>query len=221
MVAMSGALHNKSNQHEEYARGAVRYSLLVSKLKMALVGVALLLILLMVIWPHIDGGRSAFIVDFEEVTASSIDGRPRMEKPNMYGVDSKNQPFNISADYGMQEGEKQFFLSSVDGNIDMNNGRNLNIRSDSATYQSDSKYLQLKGNVVVLSDDGYEVSAPKADADLKKGEIKGQRGVIVQGPLGSLVADRFEMDTIGERMLFERNVEMRLYPAKGKDLPKL
>jgi lipopolysaccharide export system protein LptC len=139
-----------------------------------------------------------------------------MTKPRLTGTDESGQPFTVTAESARQESDSnRAKLNKVEADITLKDGTWINLVSDSGVVDPDSRKLDLAGNISFYSDNGYEAHTPAASVDLRTGIVRGNEPVRVQGPLGTLTADRFELHRSTKTLYFRGNVSSAFYQDVG------
>jgi lipopolysaccharide export system protein LptC len=82
-------------------------------------------------------------------------------------------------------------------------------------YQS-SEYLDLFQDVKVRDAEGYEFTTTAARVYVQDGRVQGLEPISGIGPLGDIIADSYEIEDEGDRVIFRGNVGFTLYPD-GRD----
>lgn len=82
-------------------------------------------------------------------------------------------------------------------------------------YQND-EYLDLFQDVKVRDAEGYEFTTTAARVYVQDGRVQGLEPISGIGPLGDIIADSYEIEDEGDRVIFRGNVGFTLYPD-GRD----
>ena len=196
---------------DKLLRSMGRYTRFVLFGKYFLAILALALIALLVGLPLLerDDDMVRVIFNAAEKTAPEV---PKMTHPRFQGTDSRNQPFTISADSAMQEGEEEVLLSMLNADITLEGGNWLSITASQGRLNMAQKRLQLTGQVQLFYDQGYEFRTEAANIDMERKTAEGDSPIEGQGPFGSLKADGFRLYGAGERLEFLHAVRLTLYP---------
>ncbi|MGB8363186.1 MAG: LPS export ABC transporter periplasmic protein LptC [Rhizomicrobium sp.] len=150
-----------------------------------------------------------------------------MIKPKLTGIDSAGNPFVVTADQAIQDPHdgKRAQLKNVEADLTLKSGTWLNATAThglldataapgGASTRAGAKQTQklsVDGVVDVYSDNGYEVHTTKADIDMARGIVVGNRPVKGQGPFGTFRADRFKIDRDTKLVYLYGDVRMRLF----------
>jgi lipopolysaccharide export system protein LptC len=155
-------------------------------------------------------GENAMRVVFSNIPKSEA-LQNIMMKPHYQGMDAKNQPFTVIADKATQLDKEQVSLEKVRGDMSMGNGSWVAVNANKGLINITTKQLELREQVNMFYDGGYEFRSDYAHIDIQKGNAYGNLPVEGQGPPGTLVAERFEVTGRGEVIRFQGSVKMTLY----------
>ena len=197
-------------------RHAAWYSRFVKAMKIVLPTIALLLIALIVAWPHIDVPSSRFRIGFAGLTVKEADD-PSMVNPRYLGSDDDDQPYSITAEIARRlAGNADVIeLDSPKADLLANDGTWLVLTANRGIYGREKEALDLIGNVVLYHDSGYEFLTEKAKIDLDKSSAEGDEPVRGQGPFGNLQAEGFRLVDKGATIFFKGKSKLVIYPGAG------
>ncbi|HVP85727.1 MAG TPA: LPS export ABC transporter periplasmic protein LptC [Rhizomicrobium sp.] len=217
MADRATALKSKRRDWAARPRGtmldAERYTRFVTLMKRALPIGALVLLAAVAIYAFQPRQQDRVAMTFERVNEVAND--LAMIKPRLSGSDAKGNPFVVTADRAIQQGRssRKARLVNVDADMTLDNNRWLNATAVNGLFDADAKTLVLDGGISVFSDNGYELHTKSARFDLKKGFIHGEQAVTGQGPLGTVKADRFEVDKVTQQIRLYGNVHTTIQKA--------
>ncbi len=200
-------------------RHARWYSQFVVLMKFALPVVALILIALVVAWPHLQTEDLRFRIGFAALKASEAED-PSMVNPRYLGTDTDNQPYTVTADLARKLGEKStnVELEMPKADLGLEDGTWMVLTAKQGVYGRGEKILDLEGNVVLYHDSGYEFLTEKAKIDLNTSVATGKVPVVGQGPFGELQAQGFRLVDKGKTIYFTGKSRVVLYPGIGSSL---
>jgi lipopolysaccharide export system protein LptC len=176
-----------------------RFVILIAKFILPLVALALLTT--MAIWPDLTHTASEARMRIKELTsefsgATLIDAR-------YHGVDQRDRPFTVTAAKAAQAGPDRIKLSSPQGDITLQNGTWLTLKSRTGVYRQNQRALDLSDHVFLYRDDGTTLRTQSASIDLKAGAAAGSQPVHAEGPFGILDASSgFTLLDKGEQVEF-------------------
>ncbi len=184
--------------------------------KYALMSLAGILVLVVFIVPalHDDSGGARIV--FTNIQEGET-GQPEMTKPRFQGLDSNDQPYEISASVAKQQDETTVWLDDLQASLTMSSNDWLMLLTDEGLFNRQKNTLHLPGQVQGFYGDGYEMRSSNVWVNVKQSTAQGEQDVSMQGPLGTLKADGFKIESSKQRILFAPNVKVTLYPNAQKD----
>lgn len=209
-------------------RASTRYSLFVNLMRFVLPAVALALIAAVVVWPQLhDDGKMRFHLDFAKIAPQAAKSLT-MVKPRFTGLDSGKRPYTVTAESASQQsgGSPLVDLEKPVADVTLKDGTWVALRSAEGTYNQSSHDLELRGEVSLFQDKGYEFRTARAHLNLRDGVAHGDAPVEGQGPFGHLTSAGFRISQHGKYVVFTGPAHLtiypgaessaRLYPASGK-----
>jgi lipopolysaccharide export system protein LptC len=195
---------------------AERYTRFVTLMKRALPIAALVLLAAVAVYVFQPRQQDRMAMTFERVGEVAND--LAMVKPRLSGSDAKGNPFVVTADRAVQDrrNSRRARLENVDADMTLDKERWLNATAANGLFDADARTLVLDGGISVFSDNGYELHTKSAHFDLKKGFVHGEQRVTGQGPLGTMSADKFEVDKATQQIRLRGNVHTTFQKAAGK-----
>ncbi len=196
------------------------YSSFVMMMKFALPLVALLLIALVVAWPHIQSSDSRFRIGFANLQVKEADD-PSMVNPRYLGSDSDDQPYSVTAEIARRLAKDGMVveLDRPKADIALEDGTWLVLTANRGIYGREAEVLDLVGSVVLYHDTGYEFLTEKAKIDLDKSMASGSEPIRGQGPFGNLQAEGFRLVSKGETIYFTGKSKLVIYPGAERKRP--
>ena len=191
-----------------------RYSMFVGLMKVVLPAMAAALILLVVAWPHITGGRDKFRLGVANLGMEQLDNLS-MLNARFDGVDEKNQPYSITADMATQSrrSENLIELELPKADITLTDGTWLALTARAGEYDRGARLLDLYGAVSLFHDQGFELQTSKARLDLEAGTASGDQPVQGFGTAGAIEAEGFEILERGATIIFTGRSHLTLMPG--------
>ena len=162
---------------------------------------ALLLLASIAVWPEIarmkDQGRIAFRRVF------SADGdTARLKEPRYRGVDERDRPYTITADWALQAGPLRIELSEPKGDLVPESGGWVMVEAHDGVFMQRAGQLDLSRDVVLYRDDGTVVRTQTAAVDVKQGVAASNDMTHAEGPFGVLDAQGFVLVDKGAAIQF-------------------
>jgi lipopolysaccharide export system protein LptC len=220
-----GGLETRTREHRYVGfsaagprRHARWYSRFVGAMKVLLPLIALVLIALVVLWPHLKTEDLSFRIGFAALNLSEATD-PAMINPRYVGTDKEEQPYTITADLArrMSDDSGRVELEMPKADITLEDGTWLVLTAQTGLYDRHAKTLDLTGKVNLYHDAGYEFLTSAAKIDLAKSIAYGTRPVHGQGPFGQLNAEGFRMTEKGNTIHFTGKSKLVLYPGADQE----
>lgn len=206
--------------YSQYRAAEVRqYSRTVRWMKIALPGMAVLLIGLIFL---AGDTREPVIGADNALDAAALGAGLKLENPRFAGVTDNGEPFVVTAVSALPDGAvpDRVDLDRPSGELHMSDGRTLNVTSVTGRFYRVSERLVLEGDVRLITSDGYRIETGQVDIGLDTRMATAPGTFSVNGPAGTLRADRARMETSdGAKdvvLRFEGNVHMTFDPAASK-----
>ena len=190
-----------------------RYSRFVGLAKRILPAVAVLLLLLVGIWPHLQSEieRVHFVLPrLDPREAQDL----RMINARYAGVDRQNRPFVLTAEVARQNPnlDDLIALEGPKGDMTSASGSWSELSAYTGLYQPNTQLLDLFGNVQLFQDKGNEFHTDSAHVDMAKGTAEGHDHVDGQGPFGHVSSQGFRIVDRGDTIIFTGHANLQLLP---------
>lgn len=195
------------------------YSRFVVWMKFLLPVLALLLIVLIVVWPYLKLNDTRFNIGFTALRVGNVED-PAMINPRFLGADKDRQTFAITADIAknLLNGEKSVELEMPKADISLDDGSWLVITAKNGIYVRQNETLTLKEQVNLFHDSGYEFRTESANIELTTGIASGSSPIEGQGPFGRLQAEGFRLVDKGKTIFFTGKSKLTIYPGAGEQV---
>jgi lipopolysaccharide export system protein LptC len=192
----------------------------VKFMRVGLTVIAVSLALLIVLWPTINEEEVSFTLSYEDINSS--DDQIRMVNPRYVGTDLADRKFIVEAEEGIQENpdDPRIRLTRIKAEMDLDDGVKFDASSETGIYLLKENILQLAGKVKMQTTDGYRFEGSQAVFDLNTKIATSDKPIQGIGPIGSFMAQGFEVQVDKKIAIFKNGVKMRIYPI-GKDTPSL
>jgi lipopolysaccharide export system protein LptC len=198
------------------ARDTFRYTQFVTFMRHLLPLAVLALIGVVLAYALYPREKDRIALSYAEV--AGVAGDLSMKKPRLSGVDSQGNPYLITADLAVQteRNARKVSLKNVAADMQFDGQRWANATSGTGFVDLDARHLDLRDQIALYTDDGYELHTKSASADLDKNIISGRDRVTGQGPMGTFGADQFVIDRGRRHVTLEGHVFTKLYPKRVK-----
>ena len=200
-----------------HGQPVVAYSRFVTMMKVLLPVMALMLIVLVVVWPYLKLNDTRFSIGFTALQVGNVED-PAMINPRFQGADKEKQTFSITADIAknLLNAEKSVELEMPKADISLDDGSWLVVTAKTGIYIREKETLRLNESVNLFHDSGYEFRTESADIDLTRGTASGSVPVEGQGPFGHLKAEGFRLVDKGKTIFFTGKSKLTIYPGAGE-----
>ena len=190
----------------------VQPSRVIRVLKYALPAMAVLLAVLLLIWPHL-----TFKIGPFEGSIELGDNRLRMRDLRYEGKDERGRPFVVNAATAVESRSepREVELEQLKAEMQLSRGFVL-ARADRGKYYEAERRLDVFGNVEIFDPSGYEIRGESAIVNLRDSLVLADRPVEAQGPLGIIHGNAAAVSEKGQHIFLYRGVTATLYPnARG------
>ena len=200
----------RREKHKKFIYSSMELrSRIVGHTKLILSITAIFLLILILIWPAFEKKDNKLKLQFTSAP-KGMDTETKMQKPSFFGVDSKNQPYNISGSSAVQIDKDTIEVGDIEGSLVFEDKSWISITAKKGTINVEKKLANLTGSVNFILNNGFEGSTESVDMDLKNSIAFGNTGVVFQGPPGVLTADNFEVRENGNRIILKNNVNLTI-----------
>ena len=193
-----------------------RYSRFVRVMKVTLPALAVVLLVLVVIWPHLSFDDSKFHVGFAALSPEAVKTLA-MVNARYFGIDQNSKPYTVTADTATQRDKQPDIidLQTPKADFTSKSGAAVFVEADRGYYHQKDQLLDLAGNVSFYHENGTEMHTQEAHVDLKTDTAHGDVAVHGQGPEGQLEGDGFIMTGKGTDIVVTGRSTLTLRGASG------
>jgi lipopolysaccharide export system protein LptC len=197
-------------------RIGLAYSRFVLSMKIALPAAATGLLLLVALWSQIQGGEQRFGMPKVVVRPDDLENL-RMEAPRFVGLDSRNQPFLVTARLAMQTtpGGPSTELEEPKGDIALANGTWIAMEARRGIYDHRAETLELKEGVTVFQDQGYQLETRSARFLFRPGDVEGDEPVRGHSQDFEMDGAGFRIESKGARIHLRGQSRIVFYPRRA------
>jgi lipopolysaccharide export system protein LptC len=137
-----------------------------------------------------------------------------MEAPKLSGFKKDQRSYEIIADQAIQDIKipSVVELNKMVARMEQEKNSFARLTSDWGRFDQTADRLDLKGNVRVKTDTGYEVDMETAVVNMKSGDVTSTQPVKVRSKSGTVSADSVVVKDNGKLVTFEGRVQSVLIP---------
>ena len=193
-----------------------RYSRFVRVMKVTLPALAVVLLALVVIWPHLSFDDSKFRVGFAALSPDAVKTLA-MINARYFGIDQNGHPYTVTSDTATQRDQQPDIIDLANPKADFTSksGGAVFVGADRGYYHQKDQLLDLAGNVSFYHENGTEMHTEEAHIDLKTDSAHGEVAVHGQGPGGTLEGEGFVMAGKGTDIVVTGRSTLSLRGASG------
>lgn len=174
----------------------------VGVLKVVLPASALVLLVVLGLWPYMRANDDRFQVGFANLAPTAVENLS-MVNARYHGIDKHNKPFTITSDLGTEEDPKNgvVVLDNPKADFVTQSGAGVYVEAKLGTYYQTEQWLDLEGDVNLFHDQGYEMHTQKARINLKDSTAEGHDPVTGRGPQGRIDGKGFRILDEGRKII--------------------
>ena len=192
-----------------------RHSRRVDRLRFILPATALMMLVMVMAWPWLNGGYHGFIMPvLKQATGFDTDAM-RMMNPRYVGRTEAQEPFEVSAASAFLDPKNQqkIYLERITAIVEKEATDDVHMRANEGLYYRNRSTLDLNGDLELRVGEGYIFNTSEASVNFSLGEVDGPMPVTGEGPIGTLSADRFTVKDHGKLFRFNGQVQVVYQPA--------
>ncbi|MHA6287700.1 LPS export ABC transporter periplasmic protein LptC [Maricaulis sp. CAU 1757] len=164
---------------------------------------AIVLLLAVQLWL---GSRGA-----EQSQTEAVSADIRMTNPRFTGRDSSLVPYVVTADFAVRrqdgpDGITELQHPRVDYDLLNATTDSSRVLAETGRYDAPNRILELNSDVNLSTRSGYSFASEHARIFLREERIEGDEPVRGTGPMGSIRADRYEINQGGDHISFDGSV---------------
>ena len=189
-----------------------RYSRFVTLMRITLPLTAGAIIALVIAWPQISHKPKSHRLGFSKVTIQDAGGQ-QIINPRYSSTDSKQQPFNLTADRASRQKENPNMVDLISPKADLTSqsGSWMALSAKFGLFDRNSEILHLRESVSLFHDSGYELRTTIAKINLAVGTAEGNVPISGHGPGGKVQAEGFRILGHGKILIFTGKSKMVFY----------
>jgi lipopolysaccharide export system protein LptC len=178
--------------------------------------VSFVVLIALILWPMINPNK---------VATAIMNKLPDIvvQNPRYSGVDSKNQPYTLSAIMARRPGgiHNIYDLDKPQGELTLQSGNWLYGKADYGRYDQDTRKLWLGGNVQLFHDKGYQFTSDETQVDIEGNFAWGEKPVLIQGSFGEIRGQGFRLLDDGTTLIVKgpASAILSLHSSAASDKP--
>ncbi len=175
------------------------YSKLVHTLRLVLPLAGVSLLLLLFVWTAYERSSSKLVTKSFQNIEELAKEKEGLHNPVFQTLDEEKRPIFIEAEHALsiQNTEQEVELSAPVARLNTGLEGEINLRSESGTFDPAGDKLNLDGVVSVKNSEGFELITDGVQIDLEQSEAISNQQVTGQGPSGRVRAEGMEIRNKG------------------------
>lgn len=217
-MAFDGSLEGDFEADRRY-RAAVRHSRRVRLLRRAIPVGAVVAVGAILFFAFFEPFKS--LPENVSVGSITLNGtKVTMELPKLTGFKKDLRPYEVNARWAAQDVKKPNIieLKEISARIALQDRSYATVEALNGVYDSSTDKLELKDDVRVRTDSGYDVRMASARIEFKAGNVTSKDPVAVKFTGGTIDAKGLNMVDNGQRIVFNGRVHtmLKLVPDEPK-----
>lgn len=191
-----------------------RYSRRVDRLRFILPIAALMMLVMILAWPWLNGGYHGFIMPvFNQAIGRDADPM-RMHKPRYVGRTKEQDPYELTAVSAFLDPKNQqrIHLDRLTAVVERAAAEDVHLTANEGLYYRGRGVLDLKGDLELRLGERFTFNTSEASVNFGEGKVVGRTSVTGEGPMGTLKADRFNVVEGGDILRFNGSVQVVYQP---------
>ena len=156
------------------------------------------------------------------IDSAGLNGsRVTMNRPKMSGFRKDGRPYDFIAKTAVQDMKvpNVLELNELDAHVTMSDKGVAHVTADLGTYDSSRENMDLRGNIHITSDSGYDIHMKTAHVEFSGGVVASNDPVMVVMKTGTVAADAMHMSGNGTDVTFEGHVHSVMLPGGATTAP--
>jgi lipopolysaccharide export system protein LptC len=168
----------------------------------------------------------AAVIDAEQAANMAVLGAGlKLDNPRFSGITEDGDPFVVTAEWALPDGATpdRVDLEKPVGELHLADQRVVTVRAATGELFRAEDRLNLNGNVVLETSDGYLARMPRVEVDLASKVVVAPARMHAAGPRGSIEADRMRLvrgNAEDGTIRFEGNVRVNWRPEEKAGVPR-
>lgn len=147
-----------------------------------------------------------------------VPGQIELEKARYEGMDDEQNPYTVTADRAVRamDAPDTVLFDNPMADITLQDKTWVAVRAKSGSFDRAGEHLDLKGDVAVFHDSGYEMQVQDMAIDLKKKTAETSLSVKAQGPMGAIAAQNMRVQDQGNLIVFGGPATLTIFRLAAK-----
>lgn len=190
----------------------------VQFLKFAIPTVIIVLLIFTFMWPRINSWKNnSSSNNFEQKIKQNPEMKNKILNPIFESLDKSGKPVLIKSEIANQVSKNITDFENPSGKIFLDNGKWVKFWSETGKHKKDEEILDLKGNVKIVTEDGYDILTDTASILIKEKRGFGNDEVNGTGPVGETIkSEGFKLNHFNQTINFTGKTKIS-YPTLKKD----
>ena len=136
----------------------------------------------------------------------------RLDNPMFHGQDAQGRSFRIGAEGAVRAPDTdQYRLIKPSLELNLGGQKITRLSADGGYYNESERKVVIGPNVSITDgESGFSLQTPEAVIDTKTGIVTGDKGVVGNGPLGSINASAYAIHDQGRRIEFKGQGDQKI-----------
>ena len=186
-----------------------------NRLKIGLAILAGFTIAIITLWPSLKTiPNNALSQQIEQKMKRNPNIKNTVYSPKLESLDKKGRPFTVIAKYAFRIDPNNTDFDQPEGEMKLDDESTFTFKASRGHYHKGKNTLELKGNVHLTTDKGYDLYTQSAEIDLISNQGEGNAPIKGTGPSGEQIqAEGFQITDKGDNIKFKGKTSMS-FPTK-------
>ncbi|SDB51289.1 LPS export ABC transporter periplasmic protein LptC [Bauldia litoralis] len=196
---------------------ARRHSRLVSVLKFALPGIALVGILAFLGFVQFAPAPDDAVITLSGINVESES--VTMQTPHISGFDGTKRAYEVRAARAIQDlgNPKIVTMEEIVAQLRMDDGETAHLTATTGTYDDDTKQMVLSKGIALKTTNGYEANLEDAQVDIEKSHMTTGKPLTITTSQAKIEANAMEFRDNGKFVMFKNGVTVFFTPPDPKE----
>jgi len=190
-----------------------KHSLFIRRMRLILPILAAIIMAIVLAWSNTNNDT---IISAESPEAPKTIGKNELLNAKFDSVDSKAQPYTITADRAVQDTQNEdlVLLEKPLADMLLNSGNWIAIKAQKGNFKQETQKLHLEEDIEIFHDAGYKMETEELYINLQSNTAWSEKDVYGQGPTGTLNATGMKADNEKEKLIFTGPAKLIIYTSQ-------